>query len=193
LPVKRLEHSLSVAKIAEELAIHWKEDPKKAYLSGLLHDSAKYLKVEDLKRLGIQDHQIQHQIYSQYPKLWHAFIAPVYVQHFFEVRDRSVLRAVKWHATGRSHMKKLDQILYISDYISPERKFLDRPFIKELANTNLDEATFAVATTCLLSLMKRCLKIHPYTVQCWNDYSERIDSNRAQTIQATLFQCLEKK
>ena len=49
LSEKRYFHSLAVADTAQKLAVLWKSDPEKAYLTGLLHDIGKELSLSEMQ------------------------------------------------------------------------------------------------------------------------------------------------
>ena len=174
---ERFEHSLNVAKEAKILAGVWGINQKKAYLAGLLHDVAKELTLEHIKTNQIKHHTSLEKCFYEYPKIWHALIAPdflICIKYKFLIDDVAVLNAVKWHTTGKAKMTKLDQILYIADYIEPKRDFADLEYIKVLANKDLDKAVFALAISSIISLTKRNLKIHPATVKCKNYYNDKL-------------------
>ena len=88
-------------------------------------------------------------------------------------------QAIRYHTTGRVHMSCLDAILYIADYIEPERPFADRAAIVGLFEdkTTLPTLTFKekctlavtiITTGSILSLSKKQKPIHPLTLRCYN-------------------------
>ena len=45
-----------------------------------------------------------------------------------------------WHTTGKADMTLLDKILYMADYIEPNRDFEGVERLRKLAYTDLDQA-----------------------------------------------------
>jgi nicotinate-nucleotide adenylyltransferase len=52
-----------------------------------------------------------------------------------EVRD-----AIRWHSTGRVNMSLLEKIIYLADFIEPDRDFDGVEELRRAAYTDLDEA-----------------------------------------------------
>ncbi len=52
LSTRRFNHSVEVAKVAEEMAQRYGADHKKAYITGLLHDYAKGISSEELLKIA---------------------------------------------------------------------------------------------------------------------------------------------
>lgn len=170
LPEKRLQHSIRVAETAEKLALFWGEDPSKAYLAGLLHDGAKYLNPDTWLERGLPEPSFSRQLYQTYRPVWHAFVAPVLLKHAFGIRQADVLSAAKWHTTGKAAMAPLDQIIFIADYIEPNRPFKECPYIRDLAHKNLDQATYALSVASILTLIHTGSLIHKETLLCRDYY-----------------------
>ncbi len=173
LSEKRLYHCLRVADEAVFLARHWQENEESAYVAGLLHDAVKHLTPDTWDALGITQPRESRELYHHFPSVWHALVGPDFVKGYFRIDTPSILNAIKWHTTGNSCMQVLDQILFLADYIEPGRTFEDIPFIRKLAYSNLDLATFTLSQTTILSLIQRNLIIHPYSLDCRNYYLEK--------------------
>tara|TARA_A100001015_G_C15040310_1_gene739173 strand:- start:1467 stop:2024 length:558 start_codon:yes stop_codon:yes gene_type:complete len=167
----RYEHSLRVANTAKLLAKHWKEDEENAYLAGLIHDCAKELNPQSFAKRNILLSKQDLSVYKKYQPIWHALVAPKFIPIEFNIINPSILTAAKWHATGSARMSKLSQIIYIADYIEPERKF-DNKKIKELAFISLNKTCYEIANSTLFRLIKISATIHPCSLSCRNYYIE---------------------
>ncbi len=48
----------------------------------------------------------------------------------FSISDDEVLEAIRVHTTGKVHMSTLDKVIFLADYIEPNRDF---PGVDEVA------------------------------------------------------------
>ena len=67
-----------------------------------------------------------------------------------------------------------EKILYVADYIEPERPFVSRKFIERLAFENLDKAVFAIVSETVTYLKNRGKTVHPYSEECLEFYLKLI-------------------
>ena len=185
LPKSRVAHSLRVAETARQLALLHPHNsavseclPEKAYLAGLLHDIAKAMSPQKLCDAGIAEHPWYAATYSRYPAVWHAFAGPRMIAHLLGPLETEISRAIRYHSTGTGKMSYLDSILYIADYIEPERPFADRAAIADLFQNEAhhgllfgDKLALSVgiiATGSIIGLTKQQKAIHPLTLRCYN-------------------------
>lgn len=128
LPMKRYEHSLSVAKLARRISFRnrLKLDDE-AYIAGLLHDLAKGKSSEEML-------EIMKREYPQYLHLpsfsYHQFVGEYLAKEIFKVEDKEILEAIKFHATGKKEMSTLGKIIYSADKLDPLRQFKSDNLIK---------------------------------------------------------------
>ena len=123
---KRLIHSISVARLAYDIALANKlNNPVKAYIAGLLHDIGK--EVPKDKALEIMKRDFKE--YSDYPAFaYHQFIGSKIAREDFNA-DEEVEEAIKFHATGKDNMSVLGRIIYAADKIEPTRGFDSKDLI----------------------------------------------------------------
>lgn len=120
LTERRFKHSLEVAHLAQKIAFMNGLDPDKAYIAGLLHDIGKDVFDEE-KQLIMDSHFSD---FADLPKFsYHQFIGAYIATQDFEIKDKLVLNAIKYHATGRAKMTWLDKIVYAADKIEPTRGY----------------------------------------------------------------------
>lgn len=128
LKEKRYNHSVSVANLCYEIAVaNNYSEPLKAYLAGLFHDCGKYQcepivdEKEAIKGFEDLSAPLQHQI-----------IGAVVANKIFKITDKSILSAIKYHATGKSNMSKLEKIVYAADKIDPLRGYDSKEYIQAM-------------------------------------------------------------
>ena len=141
----RYEHTLGVAYTAICLAMRYDADMEKAETAGLLHDCAKCIpdeiKLVKCKEKGIEISETER----QNPSLLHAKLGAYYAAKKFNISDREILDAITFHTTGRPGMSKIEQIIFVADYIEPRRfKAQNLPFLRKLAFLDLDRACLCI-------------------------------------------------
>lgn len=177
LDEKRYEHTLGVAYTACALSMKYNEDLKKAELAGLLHDCAKCL--DNDKRISIcEKHHISiTEVERRNPFLLHAKVGSFIAMETYKVKDSDVINAILNHNTGRPGMSMLEKIIYVADYIEPNRKQAPNlSEIRKLAFENLDEALLIILKDTL-NYLKTCGgEIDPMTQKTYEYYVGVIDT-----------------
>ena len=142
---RRYEHTLGVAYTATCLAYRYGEDPEKARLAGLLHDCAKHLSGEKALEMCAKYDLPVNNIEKNNPFLLHGKVGALIAQKKFNVDDEDILNAITYHTTGRPVMSLLEKIIYVSDYIEPNRDFASNlDTVRNLAFENLDMALMKI-------------------------------------------------
>ena len=121
LTASRFQHTLGVMYTAGALAMKYSVDLKQAMLAGLLHDCAKCLSIDEQKRLCRENDIFLSVSEEKNPALIHAKLGVYLAKTKYEVADEEILNAIAYHTTGRPNMTILEGILYVADYIEPER------------------------------------------------------------------------
>ena len=140
LSEKRFEHTLGVEYTSACLAMRYGADMEKARMAGLLHDCAKYLSADDKiaysKRFGMPMSKYE----KKNPELLHAKLGACFAHTKYGVTDPEILSAITWHTTGKPDMSLLDKIVYVADYLEPNRNQAPNlPEVRELAFRDLDD------------------------------------------------------
>lgn len=142
---------MRVAQTAQRLAeIHGYNQPEKAYLAGLLHDLARELSEEQLLLIA-QQHQLK---IPKNPILLHGEIGRILTQEHLAINDPDILNAIANHTLGRKEMGLLEKIIFIADFIEPERNFTEAKKIRETAKIDLNKAV-AQKAVAMLQYAKR--------------------------------------
>lgn len=168
---KRFLHSIGVAVTAYRMAIRYNEDPKLAYFAGLLHDIAKRMPLD--KQLDLCKKIELHPDEVAYPKMLHAPAGAGFVKKKYNLKDKKLLSAIRYHTMGHKDMTTFDKLIYMADYIEPCRSFEGVEELREATFRNLDEAIIKGIDTTILSLVEEHLKISPVLLEVRNDLLEQ--------------------
>ena len=169
LSEKRYRHSLGVADEAVKLAERYHSDKEKAYISGLVHDCAKEIPADEARELLTEKYGIMlDSVTKNTPKLLHGPLGACMAQNDFGICDAEILDAIKFHTTAKADMSILTKILYIADYIEPNRDFKGVDELIELAYKNIDEAIVTGLDYTVQELVTDGFMLHPDTVHARN-------------------------
>ncbi len=170
---KRYRHTLGVAYTAASMAMVFDVDIQQAYTAGMLHDCAKQLGDEKLLKLSEKYNIEFSDCERKNPFLLHAKVGSALAQDKYKVDDADIISAIRWHTTGKENMSKLEQIIFLADYIEPGRnKVKELPEIRKEAFENLDECCFMVLDNMLRYLSEKGGDIDPPTRSAYNYYKD---------------------
>lgn len=172
---ERYIHTLGTADAAVELAHIFGLDGEKAELAGLLHDSAKCFSNEKLLEI-INKHlsEVEECEMLNYKTL-HAPVSAYLAEHEFNIKDKEILDAIRWHTLGRLNMSTFEKIIFLSDKIEQNTRDLDfrvecLAFLKEENKYNgLNKALFRCFEETIKSLVDRKLAICHITIDVYNE------------------------
>lgn len=167
---KRYRHSLGVADEAVKLADIYGADREKAYLAGLVHDCAKEIKSDEALRLLKDRYCVVPDTASVLmPNLLHGILGAYMARSEFGIEDADIFDAVRYHTTGKANMNLLSRIIYIADFIEPNRDFDSVDELRALTYRDIDEAIIVGIDFTICDLIKRGQIVHPDTMDCRND------------------------
>lgn len=170
LSERRYHHSLGVAEMAVKLAKHYGADEEKAFLAGLVHDCAKEIPPEEAVTMLREKFHITPDAMSlQAPRLLHGVLGACIAQSRFGIYDPEILDAIRYHTTGKARMSLLSRIVYIADYIEPNRAYRDVEYLRDLTFQNLEEAMLFAVDFTVKDLVEKGRTIHPDTIHLRND------------------------
>ena len=136
---KRVAHVLGCSETAAALAEHYGADVTDARRAGILHDITKALNAEEQLQLA-QDYQMPLTDFERaHPKLLHAKTGAVIAREIFG-ENEAVCEAITWHTTARADMTLLGKIIYLADYMEPNRVLEGIDELRRLTWTDLDAA-----------------------------------------------------
>ena len=138
---KRFIHSVNVAKAAYQLAKAYNEDKDIAYYAGVFHDCAKKLEIDT--QLEIINKNNLYPIKEkelEFPKVIHALTGAYVARDEFNITNKKILDAIRFHTLGDVKMTLFDKIIYVADLISDERMYKGVEILREIAYNNIDKA-----------------------------------------------------
>ncbi len=135
----RVRHVLGCRDTAVELAKRWGADVTDAARAGLLHDITKALDGPLQLTLCRAYGTLLDDFSRKYPKTLHAMTGSLVAQRIFG-ENEAVVSAIRNHTTGKADMNLLETIIYVADYMEPNRDFPGVERLRGLAYTDLQGA-----------------------------------------------------
>lgn len=169
----RYEHTMGVMYTAASMAMRYDADLEKALTAGLLHDCAKCIPSEKKIKLCEKNGVYISEAEKRNPGLLHAKLGAFLASTKYDISDQEILDAITYHTTGRPQMTLLDKIVYIADYIEPNRTEapnLDE--IRKLAFVDIDACLYRILEDSLAYLQTKNEVIDPMTEQTYLYYKK---------------------
>ncbi|MBQ8881573.1 MAG: nicotinate (nicotinamide) nucleotide adenylyltransferase [Oscillospiraceae bacterium] len=148
----RVAHILGCRDTAADLARRWGADETDAARAGLLHDITKALDGPLQLTLCREYGMILDAFHEKNPKTLHALTGSLVADRIFG-ENKKVVTAIASHTTGKANMNTLEKILYVADYMEPNRDFPGVEKLRALAYTDLDKA-LKLGLEMTLSMLK---------------------------------------
>ncbi len=148
---KRVPHVIGCSETAARLARRYGADETDAMRAGILHDVTKVLNGQEQLKLCDQYAIILDNFERLNPKLLHAKTGAVVAERIFG-ENPAVCEAIRWHTTGKADMSTLEKIVYLADYMEPNRSFDGVEKLRRAAERDLDEAVYLGLTMTMEQL-----------------------------------------
>ena len=165
----RYNHSIEVAKSAVYLAEKYGGDSEKMYVAGLLHDVLKEADREEtfyyVDKYSIDLTKLE----KVTPKLWHAIVGAEYIKNKLGIDDDEIIKAIRYHTTGRADMTLSEKILFIADFISADRDYNGADEMRQRAEVSLEHAMDMGVSFTISDLVENGRPVHPDTIDAYND------------------------
>ncbi len=172
----RYEHTLGVTYTATALAMCYHCDLHSAEIAGLLHDCAKCM--DNAKKIQIcEKHNIPvNEVERKNPSLLHAKAGSFIAMDTYGITDTDIINAILNHTTGRPNMSLLEKIIYVADYIEPNRKKAPNlSEIRQIAFTDLDKALLMILRDTLTYLTAGGGEIDVMTKKAYEYYQAKAE------------------
>ncbi|QNQ82002.1 bis(5'-nucleosyl)-tetraphosphatase (symmetrical) YqeK [Lactobacillus sp. PV012] len=167
---KRFEHCIGVSETSKKLARLNNYDEDKAALAGFIHDYAKQIPNEEFIKV-IKEENFDPDLLNYNRAIWHGIVGTYFIKRDLKIEDEEILTAIYRHTTADSEMTTLDKIVFVADFIEPQRSFPGVEEARKVAFNNLDEGVgFELAHT-LDFLVKNRQKIYPKTLKAYNKWA----------------------
>ena len=174
LKPNRVAHVLGCRDTAREMAKNWGADETDAARAGLLHDITKALS-GPLQLTVCRTYGVELSEFSSHnPKTLHALTGSLVAERIFG-EDPAVVAAICSHTTGKANMNTLEKIIYVADYMEPNRDFPGVDDLRHLAYTDLDGALKMGLEMTLSMLKEQNREISPQSQEAidWLNKTEK--------------------
>ena len=187
LDPERFMHTQGVMYTSSALAMAHGVSVERARIAGLLHDCAKYMRgqviIDASREAGVEVTEFD----EKNPSILHAKLGAKYARTRYGVEDKEILSAIEFHTTGKPEMTKLEQIVYIADFIEPNRdselsdnsdnyEEFDPSQIRKTAFTNLDECCYLIMHFMVSKLINSGKLMDKTTLLAYNYYKQLHES-----------------
>ena len=175
LDENRYNHTLGVMYTAGALAMRHGVNIENAMIAGLLHDCAKCIPSDKKIKICKKNHIPIKDVELTNPGLLHAKIGAYFAETKYHITDTDILDAIRSHTTGKPDMSDIEKIVYIADYIEPNRRPLpNMPMIRKLAFEDLDQCMYRLLEDSLSYLQSRNIPIDPQTEETYHFYKKKM-------------------
>jgi len=160
---RRIPHVQGTEETAAALARQYGADEEQARWAAILHDITKYESRERQLQLAQKYGIILDGQSLGAEKLLHAKTAAAIAAAEYSAQQ-AVVDAIFWHTTGHANMTALEKIIYLADYIEPNRNFDGVDAVRTLAKESLDAAVLKGLEQTVQELEEKGAVVHGDTV-----------------------------
>ena len=158
----RIAHTRGCAQTCVQLARRYGANETDAVRAGLLHDITKALNGQLQLTLCRVYGMMLDDFSAKNPKTLHALTGSLVAERIFG-EDKAVVAAICSHTTGKADMNILEKILYVADYMEPNRDFPGVEALRNLAYADITKALKLGLTMTLDMLHRQQREISPET------------------------------
>jgi len=182
LTPSRLQHSIGVLQVMEELASVYSLDVQTAGITGLLHDAVKDLSsTQQMCLINEADIRIEHPCERDYVLYMHGPVSAYYIHKELGVSEPHILAAIRMHcytAMGENSNTNLTWCLRFSDILEPNRIY-DVPWFRDgiprlksaVYAGRLGEAAFLQTGWIINMWEEKGFPVHPNLRQIHQEFS----------------------
>ena len=165
LDYERYWHTISVAFTASALAMRYHYDsPDRAEIAGLLHDCAKNLPLNEMRRIIEENGIAADERMMMQDSLLHSVAGACLIQRDYGINDPEIIDAVASHNTGRPGMSRLSMCVCLADSIEPGREpYPHLDDIRRLAEKSLEKALLLSLEGVQALVLSNGWYLHPRT------------------------------
>ncbi len=156
----RLAHVYGVRDTALKLGKKYNLDLNILEITALLHDITKYYSKEDNIKIINSYFPETKFIYDEYnDNVLHAFSAYIVAKRKYGIKNGEILNSILNHTVGRPNMSMYEKVIFISDYIEPNRTYPSCVKVRAIVEQSLDLAVFTAINDSIIYYEKRKSKI----------------------------------
>ena len=108
-------------------------------------------------------------------KLLHAKTGAAVARDLFGVDD-DIYNAIYWHTTGKADMTVLEKVIYMADYVEPNRVFDGVDDLRDAVHTDLDMGLLMGLQDSIEEMTERGNPVHYRTVEAKEYLENREDA-----------------
>lgn len=168
LSKERYQHSIRVMNTCENLGRIYGADVQKVKIAGLLHDCARELSRQELIDIVKKNGQVISVVEDLQTVLLHAKAGGAFARDHFGVLDKEIISAISLHTTGKPNMSLVEKILFIADFIEPNRNFSGIDEIRNMAYNDIDKTLIVVLKNIIMYVVENGFLLHTSTVEAYN-------------------------
>lgn len=137
-------------------------------ISSILHDYGKIFSYRELvdiaikNKLGISDFELGC------PPLMHGLAGDFLAERDFAIKDKKILKSIKFHTIGYCDMILEDKILFISDKIEKNRNYDGIQDLRKISRKSIDLCLEEIYKSTIIYIMEKRRSLHPDTSKIWN-------------------------
>ena len=173
---KRYFHTIGVIEMALTLnrKLKLNLDENKVFASAALHDVAKLMPKDEMEEILQNEFKDLYYEIKEYPTVWHSFVGSYVAKEKFNIVDKDILNAIKYHTTGKVDMTDLEKLIFVSDYIEKiTRNHESMIETRKIAYNNLDEALVKTLSDTIEYLKIENKSIYSKTLETYEYYLEK--------------------
>ena len=161
----RFAHSLSVARTSVQLALRYGIDVVLAEEAGLLHDCAKCLTLDEMRKIARKHHLTDDPEFLSSASLLHSIVGACVAREEYGMEDPEVLEAIAYHNTGHAGMSRLAMCVCLADFIEPNRNpFPGLGEVRRLSEVSLERALLLSLESVANHVRSGGKSLHPRTL-----------------------------
>ena len=163
-------HSINTLKFANQIAEKQKGeiDIYRLSVACLLHDYGKIFDHEQLEAVIKEHHPEVSSLELKFKSVLHAIAGDFLLARDFDITDKAILKAVRYHTTGYCGMSTEDKILLIADKAEEGRRYEGACEIRELALNDINLCLIEVYKNTIIYVINKGKPLHPDTGRVWN-------------------------
>ena len=169
---KRVAHVVGCSETAAALAEKYGASPEDGARAGILHDITKALNGSEQLHLSEKYAIILDSFEREHPKLLHAKTGAAVAERIFG-ESEVVCSAIRWHTTGRDDMTLLEKLVYLADYMEPNRDIEGIEELRHLTWTDPDAALMRGLEMTISYVRSRGAKVDPHSAAALRFLQER--------------------
>ncbi|ANX12985.1 phosphohydrolase [Fictibacillus arsenicus] len=173
----RYVHTLGVLETSLKLAELYGGDLDKTETAAIFHDYAKFRPKDEMREI-VKNENLPQDLLLFGSEVLHAPVGAFLVEKEIGIQDEEVLSAIYYHTTGNGNMNTLEKVIFLADYIEPNRHFPGVEEVREEAEKDLNKACLMAVKNTINFLMKQNQKIYPLTLETYNGLMDETQNKK---------------